>query len=63
MRVEQYLLEYIRQHHLSEEQVERDTGTNLQLLIDQGRELVADEFLHICNYLGITPDEVSDQIL
>ncbi len=63
MRVEIYLLDYIRQHDISRDQMIQDTGIDLEMLVSKGKELVSDEFLGLCMYLGITPDEVSDQIL
>ncbi|MBR1864918.1 MAG: hypothetical protein IJ801_00255 [Lachnospiraceae bacterium] len=63
MKVERYLLEYIREHRISARRMEQDTGINLQHFVEEGKELRADEFIELCLYLGITPDEVSDQIL
>ncbi len=63
MRAEKYLLQHIRQHNISVKQIEKDTGINLETYVQEGRELLSDDFCTICIYLGISADEVSDQIL
>lgn len=63
MKAERYLLEYIQEHAISAKRVEQDTGIDLQRMVEEGKELRADKFIELCLYLGITPDEVSDQVL
>lgn len=63
MRVESYLWKYVRQNGIAADKVAMETGIDLEAMIGEGKELVTDEFLELCAYLGITPDEVSDQIL
>ncbi len=63
MKAENYLLQHIIQHDISIEKVEKDTGINIKHVVCEGKELIADDFIGLCIYLGITPEEVSDQIL
>ena len=63
MKTEKYLLQHMLKHHLSLEKMEMDTGINIEKFVSEQRELKADEFLRLCVYLNITPEEVSDQII
>lgn len=63
MKTEKYLLEYTIRHHISLEQIENDTGINIEQRVREKQDLIAGEFLALCSYLGITPEEVSDRIL
>lgn len=63
MKAEKYLYQHIVQHNISIEQIEFDTGIHIKDIVDNQKELMADEFITLCVYLGITPEEVSDQIL
>lgn len=63
MKTEKYLLEHITSHHIPVEQVENDIGINIEQLVREERDLKADEFLTLCVYLGITPEEISDRII
>ncbi len=63
MKAEKYLLEHISNHNISVEQIEKDTGINIENMVRQKKELSAGDFLELCLYLGITPEEVGDQIL
>lgn len=63
MKAEKYLLEYVREHNMSSRGIEVDTGINLERIVMEEQELMADEFLRLCAYLNITPEEISDQIL
>lgn len=63
MKAEKYLLEYVREHNMSSKGIEADTGINLEKIVLEEQELMADEFLRLCVYLNITPEEISDQIL
>lgn len=63
MKAEKYLLEYVLQHHMSSKKIEADTGIDIEKIVLEERELMADDFLSLCVYLNITPEEISDQIL
>lgn len=63
MKAEKYIIEYIREHNISFQKVKRDTGLDLISLERHNNNLLADDFLRLCLYLGITPEEISDQIL
>lgn len=63
MKAEQYILKYMSEHEVSNEKVKRETGIDMAGIIDSKNELLADDFLKLCIYLGITPEEISDQIL
>lgn len=63
MKAEKYLLQHVLEHHISSQKVEADTGINIEKLVSEKKELVADEFLRLCIYLQVTPEEVGDQIL
>lgn len=63
MKTEKYLLQHIVNNHISLEQIENDTGINIEQMVRRKKDLKAGEFLALCTYLGITPEEVGDQIL
>ena len=63
MKAEKYLLDYIVSHNIPIAQIENDIGINIENRVNEKQDLMASEFLTLCTYLGITPEEVSDQIL
>ena len=63
MKAEKYIMQYIREHDISFQRVKKDTGIDLLLLESNSNNLLADDFLRLCIYLGIAPEEISDQIL
>lgn len=63
MKAEKYLLEYVLEHNMSSKRIEADTGIDIEKIVLEEQELMADQFLNLCVYLNITPEEVSDQIL
>lgn len=62
MKAEKYLLKYMKDHGISTSTVMDETGIFLGEHRDSINGLMADDFLRLCLYLGITPEEVSDQI-
>lgn len=53
------IADYIQKNHISVEQASRDTGIELAKLDGTSREkLSASEFLEICAYLNIRPEEM-----
>lgn len=62
MKAENYLLQYILDHNISLAKIEDDTGINLNGVVSKGKDLLADEFVILCVYLGISPDEVKNRV-
>lgn len=58
MKAEKYLLDYMTSRSISVEQVESDTGINMKGLSDGKKDLMADEFLQLCVYLGVRPEDI-----
>lgn len=59
MKVTNRLANYIAQQHISPERVAMDTGVALEKLVPETKEtLEAGEFLELCLYLGIRPEDM-----
>ncbi|MCM1499997.1 MAG: helix-turn-helix transcriptional regulator [Clostridium sp.] len=58
MKAEKYILDYMMNRSISVEQVECDTGINLRELSNGKKDLMADEFLQLCVYLGVRPEDI-----
>lgn len=59
MKVTNRLANYIAQQHISPERVATDTGVALKKLVPETEEtLEAGEFLELCLYLGIRPEDM-----
>lgn len=63
MKAERYIQQYINDHGISVENVKKDTKIDLDNILKNDGNLLADDFLRLCIYLGLTPEEVGDQIL
>lgn len=63
MKAEKYLLDYIVNHNITLEQIKKDTGINIGDLADGKEELMADEFIKLCIYLGVDPDDVMNTVV
>lgn len=63
MKAENYILQYILQHNISLVRIEDDTGINLNNVVCKGKDLLADEFITLCVYLGISPDDIRNKVL
>ena len=63
MKTERYIQNYITEHNISTDIIKKDTGLDLKLIFENDGNLMADDFLRLCVYLGITPEEIGDQIL
>jgi len=63
MKAEKYLLQHVLEHQISSQKIEADTGINIEKVVSEKQELMADDFLRLCVYLDVTPEEISDQIL
>ena len=58
MKAEKYLLDYMMSRSITMEQVESDTGINMREFSDGKKDLMADEFLQLCVYLGVRPEDI-----
>ena len=59
MNVTNRLANYIAQQHISPERVAKDTGVAIEKLVPETEEtLEAGEFLELCIYLGIRPEDM-----
>lgn len=63
MKAEKYLMNYIEQSNISTGQVKADLGIDMDMLMKQQQELLADEFIQLCLYLGVNPDEVMNAVV
>lgn len=61
--VTEYFIAYFKKHHISSEETARALGIAPQKLTPDYREpLGAEEFLGLCVYLGINPEQVAHGI-
>ncbi len=63
MKAENYLLEYILKSDISTERIKSDIGIDIAERVHSNGELMADEFMQMCIYLGINPDDVMNEIV
>ena len=63
MKAEKYLLDYMLQCNISQKQVETDKGFNIEKMIQNKQELKADEFIDLCAYLNVDPDDVMNAVV
>ncbi len=63
MKAEQYLIDYMLESNISMNQVEVDMGINLETMIRNKEELRADDFVSLCIYLGVNPDDVMNTVI
>ncbi len=63
MKAEKYLLNYIINSNLSTEQVKSDIGIDIAEVVHNNDELMAEEFLKMCVYLGINPEDVMHAVI
>ncbi|MBO5069567.1 MAG: hypothetical protein J6C37_04315 [Roseburia sp.] len=61
--VTEYFITYFKKHHISPEETARALGIDVGKLTPGYREpLDAEEFLELCVYLGICPEQVAQGI-
>ena len=61
MNATKRLANYIAQQHISPERVAKDTGVAMEKLVPETKEtLEAGEFLELCLYLGIRPEDMGE---
>ncbi len=61
MKAEKYLFEYMRQSNINLVDVQNDLGIDITKL-ERNEELLADEFVRLCVYFGISPDDVMNEM-
>lgn len=55
--VKERLVEYLRDGKLDMEAITRDLGISLDILLESEDNLSAEQFLNICSYLHVRPEE------
>lgn len=63
MKAEKYLLDYIIKSNIPMERVKKDVGIDVQALVSSKTELMADEFIQLCIYLGVNPDDMMNEVV
>lgn len=62
-RVTEYILQYMKEHHILSSTLSRETGISEEKLVPEYKEaLLADEFLRLCVYLKLSPEEIAERI-
>lgn len=62
-RVTEYILQYMKEHHILSSTLSRETGISEEKLVPEYKEaLLADEFLRLCVYLKLSPEEIAVKI-
>jgi len=61
MKAEKYLLEYMIRSNTNLCDVQDELGIDVKKL-ENNEELFADEFVRLCVYLGINPDDVMNEM-
>ena len=62
-KVTDYIISYISDHQISGEQIAKDTGVPIEKLRTGYTEpLLAEEFLELCLYLKLKPEDITRQI-
>ena len=62
-RVTEYILQYMKEHHILSSTLSRETGISEEKLVSEYKEaLLADEFLRLCVYLKLSPEEIAIKI-
>lgn len=63
MKAEKYLLDYMIKTNIPMERVKKDVGIDVQALVNSKKELMADEFIQLCIYLGVNPDDMINEVV
>ncbi len=63
MKAERYLLDYILKNGISVERIHREMGLDMELICKEKKELSADDFVHLCIYLEVNPDDIMKSIV
>jgi DNA-binding Xre family transcriptional regulator len=62
MYAEKYILEDIERRNLSLDKIKEETGIDVAVLMEEGQELTALDFLNLCIYLRISPEDIRDRM-
>jgi hypothetical protein len=62
MYAEKYILEDIERRNLSLDKIKEETGIDVAVLMEEGQELTALDFLNLCIYLRISPEDIRDSM-
>lgn len=52
------IIKYIKDNNISVVQIEKDTGIEQEKLADENVQFSASEFLEICSYLNLKPEDI-----
>lgn len=63
MYVERYILNYVERCHLSRDKIREDIGIDLEKIDRNQLELTAEEFIKLCMYLQLSPEEITEWML
>ena len=63
MKAEKYLLEHMMKSNIPAERVKKDMGIDVQALVSSRTELMADELIRLCIYLGVNPDDMMNELV
>lgn len=63
MKAEKYLFDYMIKSNIPMERVKKDVGIDVQALVSSKTELMADEFIQLCIYLGVNPDDMMNELV
>lgn len=62
-KVTEYILEYMKEHHIMSSTLSRQTGIPEEKLTPDYKEpLLAEEFLRLCAFLRLSPEEIAYHI-
>jgi hypothetical protein len=62
MYAEKYILEDIERRNISLDKIKEETGIDVTVLMDEGQELNALDFLNLCIYLRISPEDIGNRM-
>lgn len=63
MKAEKYLLDYMKKSNIVSEHVKAEIGIDIEAIVNNNGELMADEFIRMCIYLGVNPDDVMNAVV
>lgn len=58
MKAEKFLLDYMLQSDIPVDRVKNDVGIDMEELVNSQRDLMADELIQLCIYLGVDLDDM-----
>lgn len=63
MYVEQYILDHVERCNVSRDKIKEDIGIDLEKIEKNQLELTAEEFIQLCMYLRLSPEEITEWML